>query len=171
MNFHGDLGPGSFVWDHDGTPITINNTFGASIFKMEDQFADIFDESQGVAPKDASFTGRLISIEIPEAEITVAQMESLIYLSTLTTQALAINNPVGVQMYALSKKMYIKPIRNGVPSVTKSEWLEMFHAYPVNLIEWSYDNATQRVKKAMFKCFMSQVSGQVGQYGTFGVNT
>jgi hypothetical protein len=72
-------------------------------------------------------------------------------------------------MYEDAKQLVIKPICDGVVSTDPSEWVHIYHAYPVPKWELTWDRSTQRIFPITFMVFVSQVSGWLGDFGTLGM--
>jgi hypothetical protein len=157
--FSGDLGP----CDVQFNGATVGPTNGGVKYKIEDKIAEIKEDGQGVACVDAVYLGSEIGdIEVPLTRFTLAQLDALTEEGDLAGDVLTVPNVVGKAMYANAKALVLKPMVNNVASVTATEWVTFFKAYPYKKWEVGYDNANQRVYKVAFKVFVCQDSPNVG---------
>ena len=79
-------------------------------------------------------------------------------------------NNITCEMYAVARAVVIKPICDNVASIDPLEWVEVYKAFPVPGWELTWDRSTQRVFPVTFKVFVSQESGQEGEFGTMGMD-
>jgi hypothetical protein len=71
-------------------------------------------------------------------------------------------------MFANAHELVLKPMTNNLASTTPGEWLHVHKAFPIAKIDWSFDNAGQRVVMVTFKAFPDTLSGQVGEIWRMG---
>ncbi len=159
-----DLGPCQVVWN--GTDL--GPTFGGVTFKEDMKVNEIFEDGHGETPVDAVFGGRIVSIEAKFTRSTLAQLEAMIEASTAGATNLKVKNAVGIQMFALSKELILKPLVDNVPSGTTTEWLHVHRTYPVASVGYTYDKSGQRVTNVKFYAFPDDVSGQVNEIWRIG---
>lgn len=163
-----DLGPGTVIWDVDGTPLDLGDVLGSIVFTDEPQYKEIRTEGYGESPVDAVFVGRKVSLVVPLTRAALTKLEKVIPSMTVAGSVGTVKASVGTQMLALAKKITIKPLTDGAVSATATEFLSIFKAYPVTKSEWKYDASNQRVCEVTFLCFPRQDSGHVGEYWAIG---
>jgi len=163
-----DLGPCSVLWDLALANLELNPTFGGVKFKDDLATADVKEDGHGETPVDAVTIGRISEITVPMTRSSLAQLEAAIKGAVAGVSNLKVSNDVGTSLFPLAKEVIIKPLVNNVPSVTTTEWLHIHRAYPIAQLEWTYDNAGQRVTNVVFKVFPDDLSGQVGEIWRMG---
>jgi hypothetical protein len=84
-------------------------------------------------------------------------------------QYIALKNQAGCNLYADAKRIVIKPICNNAVSVDPSDLVEIYKAVPIPGWELTWDRSTQRVFPISFLVFVSQESGEVGDFGRAGM--
>jgi hypothetical protein len=166
-----DLGPCMIEWDVDGTPVDLTPAFGTVTFKSELKGADVFENGHGEAPVDTVQTGRVVTIEAPFTRFTISLMGTITAGSTAAGSTLDVPNKVGTSVYDLAKHIIIKPLVDDTESVTNTEWIHCFKAYPFEKFEIGYDNSDQKVFLVEFKCYPDDTSGNVGAIWRIGPNT
>ena len=163
----GDLSP--CVVDYDGATVVFNKTHGGVFFRYQEFNRGIKEDQKGSETDvDEVSTGAMCELEVP---LTRTQLSDLNYLFGNSSQAgsyLKVSNPVGEAKFAGAVALIVKPIVNGVVSVTTTEWLTIHRASPSINMELAYNNEGQRVVKAIFKCFPDDASGQVGEFWRAG---
>ena len=154
------LGPCVIDWDN-GAAI-FRKTFGGIVFRYEELQAPIQEDQQGLTHIDDVTTG--VVNPILEAPLTNEELDKLVLLFGNATSAsnLEVANPVGEAMLANAKRVVVKPIINGIISTTEAQWVVIHRAVPRITMEWTYDNAGQRVTTVLFKGYPTQVSGVIG---------
>lgn len=161
-----DLGPCGFDWD-GGTELS--PMFGSVVLKSEQLTAPIKEDGQGDVEIDSVTIGVQGSMEITMTRSTLTQLSKVVHGSTLTgTAQLEVENQVGEALFASAKEVLIKPMVNNVVSVTNTEWITVFKAYPIHKFEITWDNATQRVFVVEFKIYPDTTSGNVGKLWKLG---
>lgn len=171
-----DMGPCEIVWGWgESGAVNLGPFLGATIFKGETSVQDILEERYGDAAVDAIMTGTTATVECKMTRSTLAQLAAVINASQIKTsgnhQYLEVPNQLGCGMYDDAKALVIKPICDNAVSVDPSEWVHIFKAFPVPGWELTYDKSTQRVFPVTFKVFVSQESGEVGLFGTIGMES
>jgi hypothetical protein len=164
----GDIGPCEVVWDHGGTPVRLSPFLGTVELTMNDTVNKVFEESYGDAPVDAVFGGSVMELTIPMARSTLAQLEKALPGSVLTGSVLVFKNKCGSDMYADSKQVCIKPMKDGKVSTVITEWTLLYHCHPYKSFTIQYDRSAQRVIVVKFMVFPSVESGEEGEYGQAG---
>jgi len=163
-----DLGPCSVLWDPDGDNLELNPTFGGVKFKDELTHAEVKEDGHGEAAVDAVPTGRKVELTVPMTRSTLVQLEKAIKGSVAGVANLKVSNLVGGAVFTNAKEIVVKPLIDNAPSVVASEWLHIHRAYPFDALEWTYDNAGQRVSNIVFKAFPDDKTGQVGEMWRMG---
>jgi len=164
-----DLGPCVVVWDPDGDNISFQKTFGGVTFRYEELRAGIKEDQQGETDVDEVKTGVTNpELEVPLTREEVANLEYCFGNASAGASNLKVSNPVGGAVFADAKEVIVKPIVDGVVSVTASEWLHIHRAYPRINMELAYDNSGQRVFNTIFKGFPDDASGQVNEMFRIG---
>jgi len=166
-----DLGPCAVIWDPDGTPVELNPTFGAVMFRSEDSIAEIFEDQKGVTPVDAVYTGKATELEVPMTRSSLAQLEKVIPGAVKGTANLKVSNVVGCSLLDMAKPIVLKPYGCAGVSTDEAEWLFIHKAAPVTVVEIGYDVSSQRVFRATFKCFPSEATGTLGEIWRIGAHS
>lgn len=162
-----DMGPCCLVWDPTTANLELRPTYGTTTVRSETNTEDIFENQHGVAPVDAMFTGRVVSVEVPMTRSNLLQLETVIHDATKHKslgkyKILKVPNPVGDTLFPIAKELIIKPLADRVCSPTTSEWLHILRCYPVDALELGYDVSGQRIYNVTFKAFPDDASGQMG---------
>jgi len=161
-----DLGPCVIDWD-DGTAV-FQKTFGGVVFRYEELQAPIKEDQQGLTDVDDVTTG--VVNPVLEVPFTREDLDKLVLLFANATEAsnLEVANPVGEAVLALAKRVIVKPIINGVVSATASQWLYIHKAFPRITLEYTWDNAGQRMTTVLFKGYPTRLSGVIGALWRIG---
>lgn len=164
-----DLGPCVVIWDADGTPVIFDKSMGGVFFRYEELQTPIKEDQQGETDVDDVTTGAVNpTLEVPLTRTQVADLVHVFSNATSPGDNLKVYNPVGQAVFANSKHVIIKPIIDGILSVTPSEWGHIYRAYPRVTMEQAYDNTGQRVITTIFKGYPSTISGTIGALWRFG---
>jgi len=169
-----DMGPCEIVWGYgESWALTLGPFLGATTYKGETKVQDIQEERYGEAAVDAIMTGTVATLELKMTRSTLEQLDEVLnaggILGTAPNEYILMKNQLGCGMYDLAFPVVIKPICDNAVSILPSEWVEIYRAYPVPGWELTWDRSTQRVFPVTFKIFVSQESGQVGDFGTLGM--
>ena len=166
----GDISSAEIVWGYgESGALTLSPFFGAVNLSMTETMNDVQEEAHGDAPVDSVKGGLVIELSAPMARSSLEQLQVALD-GPLVGNAVYIINKAGCNVRDRAKAIVIKPMCNGVPNNTKSTWIHLFHCFPFRSIELVYDRSTQRIFNVVFKVFVSLESGQVGKFGTVGVN-
>jgi len=156
-----DLSP--CVVDYSGATVVFSKTFGGVIFRYQEEKVKIFRDQAGVTAVDQVAKGAPVcELEMPVSEETLANLDYFFGNSSQSGTSLEISNPVGGADFAGAVALIVKPIVNGVVSVTEAEWLVIHRAAPTVNMELKFDNDGQRVVKVLFQAFPDDTSGLVG---------
>lgn len=170
-----DMGPCEIVWNYgESAALTLGPFLGATLFKGETHVSDIFEERHGDAPVDAIMIGTVASLELRMTRSTLDQLAAVLNTTVQTSgdhEYIKLENQLGCEMYDIAKRLVIKPICDNQVSTDPSEWVEIYRAYPVPGWELTWDKSTQRVFPITFKVFVSQESGEEGEFGTIGMES
>lgn len=171
----GDKGPCEIVWNYgESAALYLGDYFGQVILAMETNTSPIEVEKYGDAAVDAIFTGAAMTLTVPMTRPALAALAEVM-MGTLVDsgdhQYLKIVNPSGCSLYDLAKAIVIKPICNGVVNVDPATWTHIFKCHPVPGMNLVFDRSTQRTFPVKFLVFVSQESGQVGDFGTLGMES
>jgi len=90
-------------------------------------------------------------------------------LGSAPDEYIKLKNQLGCEMYDLAYSIVIKPICDNAVSTDPSEWVQIYKAFPIPGWELTWDRSTQRVFPIKFMIFVSQESGQEGEFGTLGM--
>jgi len=174
-----DIGPCEVVWGYgESGAIDLGPMLGATVYKGETHVQDIFEERYGDAPVDAVMIGTVATLEIRMTRSTLEQLNEILNAGGIEGapphEYIKMRNQMSCEMYDLAKSVVIKPICgdvDGVPQTSDdpAEWVQIFKCFPVAGWELTFDKSTQRVFPVTFKIFVSQESGQVGEFGTLGM--
>lgn len=159
-----DLGPCGAYWNG----VHVGPTLGGIKFKDDLNSEDLFEDGHGKTPVDSVSVGRITSVEVPMTRSSWAQLKAMIPGAVGGVSNLEVYNSVGLDFLALAKALVLKPLVNNVASVIQSQWLTIYRAYPVAAVEFTYDNATQRGVKVLFKVYPDDTSGNVGKTWRMG---
>ena len=171
-----DMGPCEIVWMYgESGAITLGPFLGATTYKGVTGVKDIQEERYGEAAVDAIMTGTVATLEFRMTRSTLDQLDTVFNPVTtgIVTESpcdyMVMKNQLGCEMYDVAYPVVIKPICDNAVSILPSEWVEIYRAYPVPGWELTWDRSTQRVFPVLFKIFVSQESGQEGEFGTLGM--
>ena len=172
-----DMGPCEIIWGYgESGAITLGPFLGATTYKGETKVTDIQEEGYGEAAVDAITTGTVATLELKMTRSTLDQLDQVFnpVTSGIVTvsggEYMIMKNNITCEMYAVAKAVVIKPICDTVASIDPLEWVEIYKAFPVPGWELTWDRSTQRVFPVTFKVFVSQESGQEGEFGTMGMD-
>jgi hypothetical protein len=164
------MGPCEIVWNYgESGAINLGPFLGATTFTGETAVENIEEERYGQAAVDAIMTGTAVSLELSMTRSTYEQLTEVLNAQYSSGDTLRLRNQLGCEMYEDAKQLVIKPICDGVVSTDPSEWVHIYHAYPVPKWELTWDRSTQRIFPITFMVFVSQVSGWLGDFGTLGM--
>jgi len=159
-----DLGPCIVHWDPTGDNIEFVKTFGGVIFRYEELRVGIKRDQEGETDVDEVTTGAVNpELEVPLTQEEVTNLEKCFARAASSANYLKVSNPVGDDVFKDAKQIIVKPIVNGVISVTNTEWLYIHRAFPRIAMEQTYDNTGQRVTKVTFKGFPDDNSPRIGE--------
>lgn len=169
-----DMGPCEIVWRYgESGEMELGPFLGATIFKGETSVKDIQEERYGEAAVDAIMTGTTATLECRMTRSTLIQLDEVLNAGGVQgvppNEYIKLINQLGCEMYDLAAPLVIKPICDNAVSVDNSEWVHIYRAFPIPGWELTYDRSTQRVFPIKFKIFVSQESGQEGEFGTIGL--
>ena len=160
------LGPCVVDWDK-GTAV-FSKTFGGVVFRYEELLQAIKEDQQGETDVDDVSIGVVNpTLEVPMTNEELSKLVLCFGNATESTN-LEVANPVGEETLSRARQVIVKPIINGVASVTASEWIYIYKAFPRVTLEYTFDNAGQRVTTVLFKGYPTQVSGVIGQLWRIG---
>ena len=166
----GDISSAEIVWGYgESGPTTLSPFFGAVNLSMAETMNDVQEEAHGDAPVDSVKGGLVMELTCPMARSSLDQLKIALD-GPLTGNEIAITNKAGCNVRDRAKAIVIKPMCDGVPNPTRSTWIHLYHCFHSRQIELVYDRSTQRVFNVVFKVFVSLESGQLGKFGTVGVN-
>lgn len=170
----GDMGPCEIVWGYgESAAMYLGEYLGGVKLTMETTVHDIKEEAAGDAAVDAVFGGSVMTLEIPMTRSTLAQLNEVLLAGGIQTSGdheyLILKNAVGCDLYDLAKSIVIKPFCGDVISTDPAEWLQLYKCYPVPGMDLTFDASTQRIFPVRFKVFVSQESGDEGEFGTLGM--
>lgn len=167
---NGDISAGEVVWAYgESGQMSLYPYFGAISLTGTDTKHMVQEEGQGDAPVDAVFGGMVMELTVPMARNTLAQL-AVVLSGTIVGNELTFENKAGCDTRKDAKAVVIKPMCNGVADTTKSKWIHLFHVYPFRSFDLIYNRSDQRVVNVVFTVFVSLESGQIGKFGTIGVN-
>ncbi len=166
----GDISSAEIVWGYgESGPLTLSPFFGEVNLSMVESMNDVQEEAHGDAPVDSVKGGLVLELSCPMTRSNLEQLQVALD-GPLVGNAIYITNKAGCPTRDRAKAIVIKRMCNGVPDATKAGWIHLYHCFPYRNIELKYDRSTQRVFNVVFKVFVSLESGQVGKFGTVGVN-
>ena len=151
----GDLGP--CVLDYKGSEL--GRTFGGVIFRSTPEDVEVKEDQVGIDAVDKIFVGRVVTVEAMLTRMQLAELSAIMPGSTMSSGVAVVKSNVGSKQYANSGILILKPVVDGVTSVTPGEWITMPKAFPKEDYEIQYDNENQRVYKVTFYAFKDQVTG------------
>ena len=164
-----NLGPCVVIWDLKGDNVTFDKTNGGVYFRYEELQAPIKRDQAGLTDvSDVTIGATNPELELPLSEEEVAKLQTVFANSVVGANFLKVKNPVGVDVFPISKQVIVKPIVNGVISTTEAEWLYIHRAFPRVTMENAYDNAGQRGIKTIFKGYPDDISGRQTEMWRFG---
>jgi len=171
-----DMGPCEVVWGYgESAAANLGPFLGATVYKGETNTQDILEERYGDAPVDAIMVGTIATLELRMTRSTLEQLAAVLNsgapIASGDHDYIKLKNQLGCGMYDLAKGLVIKPICDNEVSTDPAEWVHIYKCFPVPGWELTYDKSTQRVFPITFKIFVSQESGQEGEFGTIGMES
>lgn len=167
-----DLGPCIVIWDGravDGAAVTFSKTFGGVFFRYEELRAPVKRDQAGETDVGEVTTGVINpELEVPMTQEEIAKLELCFANADVVATTMRVRNPVGEDIYPLTRQVIVKPIVNGVISTTETEWLYIHRAFPRITMEQAYDNSGQRAVKVIFKGFPDDNSPWVNEMWCYG---
>jgi len=135
----------------DGT--SLGEAAGAVIFREELTEAPVKENSKGDV--DDIITGSTVTVEIPLARNSLAELAVIMPHASYDDVAgtLIMSNPVNISLAALAKELILKPIVDGIVSVTPTDWLTVYKCSPRTAVELTFDEETQRIFTVTFKAY------------------
>ena len=170
----GDMGPCEIVWAYgDSAAMYLGEFLGGVKLTMETTVHDIKEDGAGEAAVDAVFGGSVMTLEVPLARSTYAQLAAVLLDEDWIEGSKIINikNQIGCDLYDKAKAIVIKPICGDEVSNDPTEWMILFKCYPVPGMDLTFDPSTQRIFPTKFKVFVCQESPCVGKFGTVGMDS
>jgi len=172
----GDLGPGEVVWGYgESGALNLGPSLGGITLRMDTTVHDIKTDQAGDAAVDAAFGGSTMELEVMMTRSTLIQLNEVLLAGGVVASGdhsyIKLLNQIGCSMYDLAKALVIKPYCGNEISDDPAEWIEIYKCYPIPAFDLSYTPDTQRVFPIKFKVFVSQESGQEGEFGTLGMES
>jgi hypothetical protein len=166
-----DMGPCEIVFGYgESGALNLGPFLGATTLTGETGSENIEEERYGESPVDGIMTGTVVEIELQMTRSTYEQLSEVLSAQYSSGDTFRLRNQLGCEMYEDSKQLVIKPICDNATSTDPTEWVHIYHAFPVPGWELTWDRSTQRVFPVTFKCFVSQESGWEGDFGTLGMD-
>lgn len=160
----GPLGPCT-IWFGD---VNLGMSFGDVLAKDEVQGEDIFYDQMGVTPVDKILLGRLVSVEIPLTDTSLAVLEDVIAGSVKASDTLKVSNVVGRSAFNASKQLKLIRIVDDIESTDPDHVFIFNRAYPLAKLEVPFGVGTQRVYTVEFIAFPDDESTRVGEIYRIG---
>jgi len=163
-----DLGPCVVVWN--GRGIHITPAVGGVFFRYEELQVPIKRDQAGETHVDDVTVG----VVNPELEVPLTQeevtklVECFANADALVADTLKVFNPVGENIYPLTRQVIVKPIVNGIVSGDSTEFLYIHRAFPRITMEQAYDNSGQRTVKVIFKGYPDDTSPWINELWRYG---
>jgi hypothetical protein len=165
----GDKGPCRVIWNYgESGAIDLGDYLGQVLLKMDTNISPIEVEAQGDAMVDAIFTGAVMTLDVPLTRPALEALEAVLMGELKTeggNQVLHIKNPAGCSLYDMAKRIVIKPLCNNIPDPDPANWMLLYKCHPVPAINLPFDRSTQRTFPVRFIVFVSQESGEEGEFG------
>lgn len=142
-----DMGPCRLVWGVQ----TLSPVFEAATLKIEETEAEVKNSENGETPVDIVTTGVKATLETAISGYTLTELNALFANGAMvSTTGFKLLNSVGHARSADKADLTIKPLVNGVLSVTEAEWTVLHNAVPKIGAEITFDNGTQRAIQVTF---------------------
>lgn len=168
-NYNRNLGP--CLVEFSSTDL--GETFGGVIFRVTEETAPVVFDQLGTTPVDEIETGKMVEVEVPLTDTTLATLEALLSGASgsgtsVASGQLTVKQTAGQSKYDNAGLLKLTPVEsNGVGAT--SGIIHVFKAAPIAQIEQTFDNSEQRVTKFLFKGFPDRSSG-VAAYRMWGVD-
>ncbi len=168
-----DLGPCIVIWDgrnvDGGGQILFTKTFGGVFFRYEELQSPIKRDQAGETHVDDVTIGVVNpELEVPLTQEEIEKLDECFANSRVLVNALRVSNPVGLAVYPYTRQVVVKPIVNGIVSITETEWLYIHRAFPRITMEQAYDNSGQRTVKVIFKGYPDDTSPWINELWRYG---
>lgn len=163
-----DLGPAIIDWD-SGTELY--PTFGSIVFTSDlaGQARDVMEDGHGDAPVDSIDMGRIVTVAADFSRMEMTKLQDVVHGSSGDSDTLLVPNKAGNAVYDDAKPIIIKPLTDGnVISTDNTEWINIFKAYPFEILELGFNKDDQRIFHVTFKVYPDNTSGNVGNLYRFG---
>lgn len=167
----GDIGPVQVVWMYgESGEMALDPYLGDATLNAEDDVHPVQEEKWGKSEVDAVFGGTTMELEVPFTRNSLAMLEEILQGTLdVVNSSIKLTAKSGCAMLTSAHAIVLKPICDGVPSVDQTEWIHLYHCHPYRKWALTFNREGQRVFLTGFKVFMSQESGQVGEFGVVGV--
>jgi len=164
----GDISAADVIWDYDGvSERSLSPHYGSVNLSMDETINPVEEEDFGDAPVDAVRGGATMILTVPMTRSNLLQLEAALK-GTKSGSSVSLENRAGQAMRENAKEMVVRPRREGAGDADESTWIVLFHCSPRRAFELAYDRSTQKIFNVEFTVFVSQVSGQIGKFGTIG---
>lgn len=166
-----DKGPCVIVWKYgESDAAYLGPTLGDVKLTLETNASDINEDQQGDAAVSAVLTGSVMNLETPLTRLDIDQL-AVALNSEVDGQTVPIVNQVGCDLYELSHELVIKPLCGNEIDEDPAHWVNIYHAYPLVNLDYTWNKDTQRIIPLKWKIFVSQESGEGGFFGTQGMDS
>lgn len=151
------LGPGIVDWN-SGEAV-FQKTMGGIVFSYEELQVGIKEDQRGETDVTAVTSG--VVNPVLSVPLTNEELSRLLLCFGNATAALKVANPVGENISSRARRVIVKPIVNGIISTDPAAWTYLHKAFPRITMEWTWDNAGQRVTTVLFTAYPAKVSGVI----------
>ena len=166
-----DKGPCEIIWGYGETGAAyLGKTLGDVKLTMKTNSSDINEDQAGDAAVNAVQTGSLMELVVPLTRLSVDELADVLGVSE-SGCVIPLVNQVGCDLYALAKRLVIKPLCGNAISAIPCQWIELYKTYPIAGLDLTWNKDTQRIFPVTFKVFVSQESGYEGLFGTIGMDS
>lgn len=167
-----DFGPAELTWNSVVLGKTVANPdggmHGGLRLQVSTQTAEVMRDAQG--KYDEIIVRQVFAIQANLTGLSIEQMSKIIPGAALsagpTDKQMTFGNAVGTSARGSAQAMIIKPILNGVTSVTAAQWLNLTKTYPKPEIDLAFSVDNQKIWAVTFGVYPDDS----GNYGTLGVN-
>lgn len=167
-NVLSELGPCEVIWDISGTPITLTPSAGGVTIKSEVKTSPYYSDQAGENSIGEVVTGEGCTIEMKLSQMTAARLVTMASMATQGT-TIKFGGEIGSDLGNDAKKLYIKPIVDGVVTTDESAWITVFKATkPIPKMSTVFDAKGQRVWDCTIMCFPGTITGYVGALYCYG---
>jgi len=163
----GETGPCQIKYDG----VDLGYTKGGVKFVDEVMKTEITYDQTGETVQNTVTKGRKSTVDVPLTNQQLSLIESLIAGATIDGDGMLVKSSVGYVGRTGAKELVLTIMDGAAPSTDPDATLVMFRADPTSKIDWSFDNAGQRITMVTFNALPGDESTDFGKMWRVGLPT